>query len=161
MDIKDLDKFNPWWTTGKVREEWLKPFKRKLYFEIAKYMDERQILLIQGLRRMGKTTIMFQMIQNLLSKTDSKHIFYFSFDETVFDLEEVLENYEKLILGKNFANTNDKIFCFLDEIQKIDDWESKLKVQYDLYPNVKFIISGSASVRLRKRIKRKLGWEDV
>lgn len=156
MDIEELEKFNPWWRTNAVKEEWLKPFKRKLYFEVLKYLNRRQILLIQGLRRMGKTTLMFQLIHELLSKTKPKNILYFSFDEIAFDLKDVMETYQKLVLGRTFDETKERIYVFLDEIHKVEDWENKIKVYYDLYPNLKFIISGSASVSLRRRGKESL-----
>lgn len=156
MEIADLEKFNPWWKTGKVKGEWLKPFKRKLYFELSKYITKRQIIIIQGLRRLGKTTLMFQLIQELLGRVNPKNIIYFSFDELVFDLKDVLESYQKLILGKTFDSSNERIYIFLDEVHKLPNWENKLKIYYDLYPTLKFFVSGSASVSLRKRAKESL-----
>ncbi|MBE0524720.1 MAG: ATP-binding protein [Methanosarcinales archaeon] len=129
----------------------LKPYKRHIYSDIEKYIDRRQIMLIWGLRRTGKTILMFQLIQDILAYTDNKNLFYFSFAEVVFDLKEILESYQRIVLGSSFDETEGKMFIFLDEIQKVDDWENKIKVYYDLYPNIKFFISGSASVSLRKK----------
>lgn len=156
MLTEDLERFNPWWKTGSVREEWLKGYKRRLYFEIEKYVEKKQVILIWGLRRAGKTTILFQLIRNLLGSIKPKNILYFSFDEIAFDLKEVLESYQKFILNRTFEETGEKLYVFLDEIQKVKDWENKLKTYYDLYPNIKFFISGSASVRLRKRSRESL-----
>lgn len=156
MLIEELERFNPWWKTGCVREEWVKGYKRRLYFEIEKYVEKKQVVLIWGLRRAGKTTILFQLIQNLLGSIKPKNILYFSFDEIAFDLKEVLESYQKFILNRTFEETGEKLYVFLDEIQKVKDWENKLKIYYDLYPNIKFFISGSASVRLRKRSRESL-----
>ncbi|MDP3105872.1 MAG: hypothetical protein Q8M95_14850 [Candidatus Methanoperedens sp.] len=39
MQIEDLERFNPWWKTGHVKEGWLREYRRKTYFEIAKYLD--------------------------------------------------------------------------------------------------------------------------
>ncbi|MBC2699774.1 MAG: ATP-binding protein [ANME-2 cluster archaeon] len=149
--IGALEQFNPWWKTGNVKDSWLKPYKRHIYSHIEKYTDKRQVILIWGLRRTGKTTIMFQLIQELLTCADKKHIFYFSFDEIVFDFKEILESYQQTVLGNNFDEAEGKIYIFLDEIQKVDDWENKLKVYYDVYPNIKFVVSGSASVSLRRK----------
>lgn len=149
--IGDLEQFNPWWKTGNVKDSWLEPYKRHIYSDIKKYTDKRQVILIWGLRRTGKTTIMFQLIQDLLTCTDNKHIFYFSFDEIVFDFKDILESYQQTVLGSSFDDAEGKIYIFLDEIQKVDDWENKIKVYYDLYPNIKFVISGSASVSLRRK----------
>ncbi len=156
MDMAEIEKFNPWWKTGKMRDEWAKPFKRKLYYEASKYTARRQAVLIQGLRRMGKTTIMFQIINDLLSQTSPKNILYFSFDEIVFDMRAVLDEYQKMVLGKLFDGLEETVFIFLDEIQKVGDWENKIKVYYDLYPKLKFFLSGSASVKLRKKSKESL-----
>lgn len=157
MEIDELTKFNPWWETGKVREELLEKHKRGLYFEIKKYTGMRQMILIWGLRRTGKTTIMYQRISDILSEgVDPKNVLYFSFDEIAFDMREMLGTYQKIILNKNFGSTKDKIYLFLDEIHKVKDWESKLKTYYDLYPNLKIFISGSASVSLRKRSNESL-----
>ena len=149
--IGTLEPFNPWWKSGNVKDSWLKPYKRHIYFDIEKYNDKRQAILIWGLRRTGKTTTMFQLIQDILTYVDKKHIFYFSFDEIVFDFKDILESYQQTVLGNNFDEVEGKIYIFLDEIQKVDDWENKIKVYYDLYPNIKFFISGSASVSLRRK----------
>ena len=151
ISIDNLEQFNPWWKTGNVKDSLLKPYKRHIYSDIEKYIDRRQIMLIWGLRRTGKTTLMFQLIQDILAYTDKKKLFYFSFDEVVFDLKEILESYQRIVLGSSFDETEGKIFLFLDEIQKVNDWENKIKVYYDIYPNLKFFISGSASVSLRKK----------
>ncbi len=157
IEIGEIEKYNPWWKTGKVREEWLEEYRRRLYYEILRYLDKRQIILIQGLRRTGKTTILFQIIQHLLNnKTQPENILYFSFDEIIYDIKEILEAYQKFILEKTFEKCKDRIYIFLDEVQKINDWENKIKVFYDLYPNLKIIVSGSSSIKLRKKAKESL-----
>lgn len=156
MQIEDLERFNPWWKTGHIKEGWLKDYRRKSYFEISKYIDKRQIILIWGLRRVGKTTLMFQVISDILKKTSSKNVLYFSFDEIAFDLKDVLESYQKFILNRTLDEMKEPVYLFLDEIQKVHDWENKLKTYYDLYPNIKFFASGSASVSLRKNSRESL-----
>ncbi|MHA1265317.1 MAG: ATP-binding protein [Candidatus Helarchaeota archaeon] len=157
MNVEDLEKYNPWWKTGKVKEGWLKKFKRTLYSTILKYLKDRQILLIEGLRRVGKTTLIFQVIDQLLSESiPPKRILYFSFDEFAFELNDVLTTYQQFILHKVFDDIEDRIYIFLDEIQKYKEWETKIKIFYDLYPNLKFIVTGSAALKLRKRSKESL-----
>jgi len=156
MDLADLERFNGWWKTGQVRTDFLPAFKRELFFEINKYIENRQMLLLRGLRRTGKTTLFYQMIESLLKENPHQHIFYFSFDEIAFDLKEVLENYQKLILGKPFDQLSQRVYLFLDEIQKVPDWENKIKIYYDLYPSLKIFLSGSAAVSLQKKGKESL-----
>jgi len=44
----ELSNFNPWWRSGKVSHE-LTGRKRKVFAEIVKYIDKRQIVLFTGL----------------------------------------------------------------------------------------------------------------
>lgn len=156
MDLLELERWNSWWKTGQVKEVWLQPFHRDLYSTLTPYLEKRQILLFQGLRRVGKSTLLFQLIADFLQTTPAKRILYFSFDEQVPEIREVLEAYQKHVLGGSFEESNEKVYLFLDEVQKVKDWENKIKVYYDLYPQVKFFLSGSASVGLRKRAKESL-----
>jgi len=155
MEIEKLIKFNEWWATKKVRPSLLKPHKRPLFFKIQKYIEDRQILLIMGLRRVGKTTIMYQLIQELLEKkVKTESVLYFSFDEEIVNLDDLIKTYEEKILKKKIQD--EKIYFFLDEIQKCENWQNKIKIYYDLYPKIKFIMSGSASVQISKKAKESL-----
>ena len=151
MDLSELERFNTWWKIGKVRPLLTKEYKRIVYNQIMKYIDKRLIILLYGLRRIGKTTIMYQIISELLEHTEGKNILYFSFDEYAYSIDEVLNEYQNSVLHKTFDNTEKNVYIFLDEIQKLQRWEDKIKLYYDLYPNLKFILSGSASVSLRKK----------
>ena len=151
MDLSELERFNTWWKIGKVRQSLTKEYKRIVYNQIMKHIDKRLIILLYGLRRIGKTTIMYQIISELLEHTEGKNILYFSFDEYAYNIEDVLNEYQNSVLHKTFDNTEKNVYIFLDEIQKLQGWEDKIKLYYDLYPNLKFILSGSASVSLRKK----------
>ena len=156
MDLRTIEQFNDWWTTGKVRANLLKPYKRPLFHQILKYMDDKQIILVYGLRRVGKTTLFYQLIQQLLDDgVDPGNILYFAFDVTKAEIEDVLRTYEQEKLRRNFDSAA-RIFIFFDEIHKTGDWQNELKIFYDLYPNIKFFICGSASISIQKRAKESL-----
>lgn len=153
---EELLKFNEWWDVGKVSEKNLERYKRYLFNKILKFIKDRQIILITGLRRVGKTKLMYQLIQTLLDrKIKPRRILYFSFDEEALDIKEVLESYRRDVLRKDFKDI-DRIYVFFDEIHKVKDWENKIKVYYDLNPNIKFFLSGSASLILSKKAKESL-----
>ncbi len=157
MRIEDITKFNPWWTTGKVPSDLALEYKRKVFHAVMDTLERRQSTLIYGLRRTGKTTIMYQIIERLLADGVKKEaIIYFSFDEIPFDLKDVLETYQKVVLKKNFDELDNRLYIFFDEVQKVKDWESKIKVYYDLYPKIKFFLSGSASVAIERKARESL-----
>nr|MDO8135690.1 ATP-binding protein [Candidatus Njordarchaeum guaymaensis] len=118
-------------------------------------LRERQILLLTGPRRVGKTTLLYQTIESLLETVPPSKILYFSFEESFTSPKEVLEFYEKRVLMKPFEEV-DRAFVFFDEIQYVENWPSILKQFYDLYPNLKFFVSGSSSLLLSKEAIEKL-----
>ena len=152
---EDVERFNEWWFTGKIRRDLTPPFKRYAFPRIIESLKERQILLVTGPRRVGKTTLLYQAIESLLEKVSPNKILYFSFDETTFNPKEVLEFYEKKVLMKPFEEA-DRVFIFFDEIQYAKNWPSTLKQFYDLYPNLKFFVSGSSSLLLSREAMEKL-----
>ena len=149
MEKTKLEEFNHWWMEGKVDSELALEFKREEYNEIEK----KFITALVGLRRVGKTTIMYQLIQKLLKSVNNENIVFFSFDESSVKLNDVIETYKE-IQKKEFRK--EKIYIFLDEIQKCDNWRNEIKKYYDLYPKLKFIISGSESLFIRKKTKETL-----
>lgn len=151
MDFGVLADFNPWWQRGAVPQVFLGARKRLFFGELVKYIDVRFIVLLYGLRRVGKTTALYQLIAHLLEKgVDGRSILYFSFDERQAPISEVVSAFEENVLRKRVIDSG-RVFFFFDEIQKVDDWESKIKVLYDLHPNLKIFLSGSAAVSLRKK----------
>jgi len=151
VPIEELERFNPWWTKGGVPPGWTQEYRRKLYSSVEPCTQRRQILLIYGLRRVGKTTLMMQVIEKLLKTVNPRHILYFSFDDAAFSVKDVLESYQKVILHSSIEDSREPLYLFFDEIQKKDSWENTIKTYYDLYPDIRFFLSGSASAGLRKR----------
>ncbi|MEM1582654.1 MAG: ATP-binding protein [Candidatus Bathyarchaeia archaeon] len=152
---EDVERFNEWWFTGSVRRELAPPFKRHVFSGLLETFKERQILLIVGPRRVGKTTLMYQAIEQLLTEVDPLHVLYYSFDESPVNVRDILDFYERRVLAKPFEQA-DRVFIFLDEIQYASNWPSTVKQFYDLYPNIKFFISGSSTLLLSREAAEKL-----
>jgi predicted AAA+ superfamily ATPase len=138
---------NEWWITEKVKEELAPAFRRDIFKQLEEMVNVRQIVVLTGLRRVGKTTLFYQLIQDLIKRIEPKHILYFSFDEKVEEPKRILDEYQK-ITGVDWKR--EKIYVFFDEIHKLENWSSKLKLLYDAFPNIKFFVSGSSSVELEK-----------
>ena len=153
-NIKDtLRLLNPWWEGRKISEELGKPYKRGFFEKIQKLRKYRQIIILTGLRRVGKTTLVYQTIKSLLDGADPKRILYFSFDKEIDDVVDLFENYKELT-GIDYKK--EKIFVFFDEITKFEKWASELKLIYDSCPNIKFYISSSSSINLEEEAIKNL-----
>lgn len=113
-----------------------------------------ELVEVVGLRRVGKTTLFLQLINCLIEKKINPYnIWYFTFDEFSVSLDKLLLEFSK---QTNVDFKNEKAFIFLDEIQKLKDFQKQIKVYYDLYPNLKFLISGSTSLFLKKKTQESL-----
>ena len=136
---------NPWWKTNQIEPVLAKQYRRKIYDSTAKLLDYRQIIIVSGLRRVGKTTLLYQLIQTMLH--EPAKILYFNFDREVKDLVTVLETFQEQT--KTDWKT-EKICVFLDEITRLEGWATQIKLLYDAFPTLKFIVSSSSSVGLEK-----------
>ncbi|MBL7141524.1 ATP-binding protein [Patescibacteria group bacterium] len=140
---------NPWWEDKGIEQ--IRDYKERILLKkVWKYRDNPQIIAILGLRRTGKTVLLLQIIQKLLRNVPCKKILYFSFDEILGKdpevIEKVLEIYENEILKQDLKN----VFVFLDEVNHLKDWQIFLKRYYDFPGKIKFFISGSSSIYLKK-----------
>lgn len=149
--IKVLWQYNPWWRTPSAAKDGAKPQRRLAYYEalqMLKHTSIRRFVVLSGVRRVGKTTILYQIIDKLLDDgINPKNILYVSFDNPIIKLvnvETVLSVYESL-----YPIEGEKYF-FFDEIQYTDDWELWMKVIYDSRKDVRMIATGSASPILEK-----------
>lgn len=146
-----LQKYNRHWEK-EFRYPYPKP--RKFLAKLIETIGQRQIEELTGLRRTGKTVLLFQVINHLIEKGVNPFcILYFTFDEEMITIEELLQNFSQQT-GVDIKK--DKLFIFLDEIQKLSGFAGQLKIYYDLYPNLKFFISGSTSLFIKKKTQESL-----
>ncbi len=140
-----LMNMNPWWQSGIVPKNLLKDFKRNCYFTCknAFFNEIRRTVIMSGARRTGKTTVMYQLISDLIQDgVKPQNILFFTFDHPVIrtaGIEELLSIY------KNNISDDDKFYLFIDEVQFQKDWTHYLKMLYDLNPEMRAVATGSAS----------------
>ena len=100
--LKVLTAYNPWWKTGAVNPKQAKTYQRFAFHEAMKRLEQtdlRRIVILTGTRRVGKTTIQYQMIQALLEKgVAPQKIVFVSMDHPMLKLggfNSVLECYHE------------------------------------------------------------------
>jgi len=156
--LNKIPKRNTWWATGSVAKTRLREYRRPVFDKITKRLTHKRIISLNGLRRVGKTTLMYQIVDYLLyNNTDPEQIIFISFDEIITadhkTFDEIFEWYLTKVLK---GETRKRIYVFVDEIHFLPQWDRILKSYHDNHPNIKFIISGSASIRLQKGYRESL-----
>ena len=123
--------------------------KRTALDSIANYLELPHILIISGLRRSGKSTLLKEINKYFFS---NETVYYFNFEDerlidfTASDFNLLYETFIELT-GKS------RIFLF-DEIQNVENWELFVRRMYDR--GFKFIITGSNSSMLSKELGTRL-----
>jgi len=149
--IKVLQTYNPWWKNTDAIRPLSKPHKRVVYHEAVKMIEHpsiRRFVVLSGARRVGKTTVLYQIIERLLDKgVPAKNILYVSFDNPIVkmvNIDDVMSTYDSL-----YPVEGEK-YLFFDEVQYTDSWELWMKVIYDSRHDIKLVATGSASPVLVK-----------
>lgn len=148
-----LSSMNPWWQTGVVPKTLIKSFKRKGYYTCKKVLesDLRRIVVMSGARRTGKTTIMYQIIDELLnSGVKPQNILFFTFDHPVIRMTGVDA---LLALYRNNISADENFWLFVDEVQFDKEWTHYLKIAYDTNPLMRAVATGSASAVVEDKVR--------
>ncbi len=147
MEIAKLTEWNPWWEKPELIDE-LAGKPRPQYKDLLNSTGIKEITIITGIRRSGKSTLMYQIIQNLLKKgINREQILFINLEDKKLEKDSLDDIY---LSYKENINIDKKAFIFLDEIHRKKDWESWIRKKYDLKTNDKFIISGSSSYLLKR-----------
>src|SRR3989344_4417409 len=158
MEIEKLNEWNPWWENPSLLEK-LKGKDRPDYKLLLDSIKIKEITIITGIRRAGKSTLMYQMIFNLLkSGIKPEQILFVNLEDKKLindSLDDIYTGYKENI------NSNKKSYVFLDEIHKKEGWESWIRKKYDLKTEDKFVISGSCSYLLKKEYSTLLTGRNV
>jgi uncharacterized protein len=133
--------------------------------EIPEFPPEiRKAHVLMGMRRTGKTWILFQQMHRLLEQgLDKKKILYLNFEDD--RLENFRSSHFQFILDAYFdlypeyAKADDLAF-FFDEIHEIEGWEKFIRRLID-QEKMKIYVTGSSAHMLSKEISTTLrgrGW---
>jgi len=132
---------------------------RKIINKISVFLEGSEVIVLHGSRQVGKTSIMYILMANLLRENISKNnIVYFDLEDFKFVelCNSGVENIINYFKGIN-CYLNKKIYLFIDEIQYLENPSSFLKLFHDRYKNkIKIIVSGSSSFEIKSKFKDSL-----
>lgn len=140
-------------------------FKREIlrnFYE--KYNKQKEILIITGIRRAGKSSLMKLVWDEFKSKQSlaDDQLLYFNFEDERLvgfdrkDFDKLLEAYYQL----NSPSAGKKIFLFLDEVQNIKYWEKWLNRLFE-EGKYKIFITGSNATLLSSEMSSALTGRNI
>ncbi len=154
---ENIRRENPWWSGGASPA--IPPYKRWAFQRLLHLLKQglSPATVLRGPRRVGKTILLRQIIESLLSEgVAARRLLYVSFDElpTIEDIKEPIlaigRWFEDQILKDTFNATDRKgepAFLFLDEVQNLASWAPQVKHLVDNH-RVRVLLTGSSSLRI-------------
>ncbi len=125
---------------------------REIMEKLKKNFDSQNIEVIYGPRQSGKTTLFMFLIDYLsTSGVKEENIWYVNLD--------LISDYTLFTNAANFIylydklRVKEKVYFFIDEIQRLANPGIFLKGIYDSRRNIKVFVSGSASFEIKAKVK--------
>jgi hypothetical protein len=139
---------------GKAREKYV---HRKILDSIK--LESKFIEVLTGVRRSGKSTCFFILIQDLIKNGRAKpeEILFLNFDHPAFvPYYESPERLDEILDQAQRAAGRKTKYLFLDEVQNIRMWEKWVKAKYDAGTFTKIFITGSNADLLESQFTTRL-----
>lgn len=156
---RTLREGNPWWRGDRLFA--LPPIRRWAFPHVLRGVRGgiAPVTVVRGPRQIGKTTLVNQVIDELLNEGFAeRRIFRVQFDDipSLRRLDEPLLGlawwFMDHVLGKSFqraAADGEQAMLFLDEVQNLRDWAPQLKLLVDQHP-VRVVVTGSSALRIEQ-----------
>lgn len=153
MSYEILEDWNPWWTGKPFPDEFV-GIERDIKAEVLDRLESPHIIHLIGVRRSGKSTIAYQVIQALLERgIDRENILFINFEDPALagvDLGELLSIYQQNVGPEGM------VYAFLDEVQASDGWERWVLREYERKRPYRFVVTGSSSHLIGSDLSRLL-----
>lgn len=133
------------------------PVPSRMARDIEIPLDSGKIVSIVGVRRSGKTSLVYNLIDRLRQSIPQSNIVYINFEDDrlyplhLQDCNDLIEAYYDLYPQQRERPT----YFFFDEIQNVPHWEKFIRRIYDTLP-INIVITGSSSKLLSSDIATSL-----
>lgn len=117
---------------------------------LTRYLSTDEIVSVTGIRRSGKSTILLQLLNDLIKKqVPRKNTLYINFEEPKFYSALSLDFLDQVWqVYLDFFQPEGMVYLVLDEVQRVKGWEQWVRSKYDRREKVKIFVTGSNTALL-------------
>lgn len=153
-----ISSYNRFWITGSVDAG----IQRDILPACLGQLDSKEVVVLKGVRRCGKSTLMAQIIRELLARNvRPTSILRINLEEPLFSAEYSVELLEQIYRTyRERVQPEGKCWLFMDEVQNIPGWESWVRGRSET-EDIKIFVTGSSSQMLSREIGTKLTGRNV
>ncbi len=149
--LKVIQGYNPWWEGGPTGAPKFNRLAFHACLNLLKNQTLRRAILLSGPRRVGKTTVLQQIVDHLIAQGQPpKSVIYISLDHPLLKLvtlPKILRLYHE-----NIHPNGKPAVLLLDEVQYSQDWELEIKQLVDHHPEYRIVSTGSATAVIKDGI---------
>jgi hypothetical protein len=140
MDMRFFEIKNPWRTGAEIPAPTI---RRETLDLLPGWLGNEEILVIHGVRRVGKSALLLAVIRELISRHGVRPSQVYFFDLDTLDCSDVLASPASLV--DFIGMPRDRVFVFIDEVQRLESPGLFLKGIFDLGLPIKLFVAGSSS----------------
>ena len=146
---ESIQRWNVWWENSQEIKKFIGT-ERTALSQMLMELKIPHIKDVIGVRRCGKTVLMYQIISKLMEQNiKPKNILYLNFDDPeLTDLKEAIKT--SLHINPDISHV------FLDEIQNVREWERIIRVYYDRKKFRQIFVSGSSASLISRDVGKTL-----
>lgn len=112
-----------------------------------------EVTVVYGPRQVGKTVEVFKCLSLILDEKEPSDTFFYNLDNQKGEDFDSPDRFLASILSQKEYK---KTYVFIDEAQRLENIGLFIKYLYDLHKDIKFILTGSASLDIKQKIKEPL-----
>lgn len=133
-------------------------FPRKLFKTLEEQLNKPEIVVLTGMRRVGKTTLLNMVYKKIVSENKV----FLDLTNPIHQMVFEEKNYDNIWSNLKEYNISikEKAYIFLDEVQQKPDIVNVIKYFYDHY-KVKFFLTGSSSFYFKNLFPESLAGRKV
>jgi len=146
-----------YWNNNQIKALLPKEFiRREIGDKVLKFLESGKIICIYGPRQSGKSTLLGWIIHKLMDKGILlSQLNYASMD--YLDLHPLIQDTRRLVsLLREEAGGENRVYLFIDEVQRLKEAGLLLKQIYDAHLNIHIIVSGSSVLKIREKVREHL-----
>lgn len=148
---------NGWWLNGQT-DDHFKHMPHRAYFsqfhEIATNLQVHRSIVLMGPRRVGKTVMLYHLVQKLLDAGHPcKKILFITVENPIYNHIGLEQLFKHGLEAAGSPAESSGWYVIFDEIQYLKDWDVHLKSLMESYRDTRFIVSGSAAAALQFKSK--------
>lgn len=156
---------NPWIASGSVPEEFARVVRRPLARQLCGTLARDSLprfQVILGPRRVGKSTVMYQTVAELISQGVPPHrLLWLRLDHPLL-MPVALGDLIRAALPRSGASDDGPVYVFLDELTYAKNWDRWLKTFHDERWPIHIAATSSSAAALKQgRVESGVGrWEE-